>query len=225
MAKKLQRDRQIKEAEMKQHLIIIILLVLLTGNMFSYRNGFDSVGNMIDQYIGSFPYEEISDVEETSLLHMREEEKLARDVYDYLYERWGMRIFNNISSAEQSHMSSIATILQKYNIPDPVLNDDRGSFSDEGMKELYTKLTAMGSNSLADALLVGATIEDLDIFDLQNALLKTDNMDILFIFGNLKKGSENHIRAFTNQLKSFNITYEAQYISQEELENILNSGF
>ncbi|MCK5220404.1 MAG: DUF2202 domain-containing protein [Candidatus Aminicenantes bacterium] len=210
---------------MKQHLIIIILLVLLTGNIFSYRNGFDSDGNMIDQYIGSFPYEEISDVEETSLLHMREEEKLARDVYDYLYERWGMRIFNNISSAEQSHMSSIATILQKYNIPDPVLNDDRGSFSDEGMKELYTKLTAMGSNSLADALLVGATIEDLDIFDLQNALLKTDNMDILFIFGNLKKGSENHIRAFTNQLKSFNITYEAQYISQEELENILNSGF
>ena len=210
---------------MKQHLIIIILLVLLTGNIFSYRNGFDSDGNMIDQYIGSFPYEEISDVEETSLLHMREEEKLARDVYDYLYEIWGMRIFNNISSAEQSHMSSIATILQKYNIPDPVLNDDRGSFSDEGMKELYTKLTAMGSNSLADALLVGATIEDLDIFDLQNALLKTDNMDILFIFGNLKKGSENHIRAFTNQLKSFNITYEAQYISQEELENILNSGF
>ena len=210
---------------MKQHLIIIILLVLLTGNIFSYRNGFDSDGNMIDQYIGSFPYEEISDVEETSLLHMREEEKLARDVYDYLYEIWGMRIFNNISSAEQSHMSSLATILQKYNIPDPVLNDDRGSFSDEGMKELYTKLTAMGSNSLADALLVGATIEDLDIFDLQNALLKTDNMDILFIFGNLKKGSENHIRAFTNQLKSFNITYEAQYISQEELENILNSGF
>ena len=57
------------------------------------------------------------------------------------------------------------------------------------------------------------------------ALMKVDNMDILFAFGNLKKGSENHIRAFTNQLKSFNITYEAQYISQEELENILNSGF
>lgn len=210
---------------MKQHLIIFTLLVLLTGNIFSYRNGQDGNGTMIDQYIGSFPYEEISDDEKSSLLHMREEEKLARDVYNYLYERWGMRIFDNISAAEQMHMDTIATILQKYDIPDPVLSDERGSFSDEDLKELYTILITKGNNSLTDALLVGATIEDLDIFDLQNALLKVDNMDILFAFGNLKKGSENHIRAFTSLLNSFDIIYEAQYISQEELELILSSGF
>jgi len=209
---------------MKQHLIIFTLLVLLTGNIFSYRNGFDPDGSIIDQYVDTFPYEEISDFERTSLLHMREEEKLARDVYNYLYERWGLRIFNNISSAEQMHMDSVRTILQKYNIPDPVLSDDLGAFSDEGLRELYTTLINKGNNSLTDALLVGATIEDLDIFDLQDALLKSDNLDILFIFGNLKKGSENHIRAFTNQLNRFNITYEAQYITQDELEKILSSN-
>ncbi|MCK4890280.1 MAG: DUF2202 domain-containing protein [Candidatus Aminicenantes bacterium] len=179
----------------------------------------------MEQYIGSFPYEEISDDEKTSLLHMREEEKLARDVYNYLYERWGMRIFDNISLAEQMHMDAIATILQKYDIPDPVLSDDdRGTFSDEGLKELYTTLITKGNNSITDALLVGATIEDLDIFDLQNALLKVDNMDILFVFGNLKKGSENHIRAFSSQLMGFNIIYTAQYISQDELDIILSSS-
>ena len=108
---------------MKQHLIIFTLLVLLTGNIFSFRFGGGSSDNMMEQYIGSFPYEEISDDEKTSLLHMREEEKLARDVYNYLYERWGMRIFDNISLAEQMHMDAIATILQKYDIPDPVLSE------------------------------------------------------------------------------------------------------
>ena len=210
---------------MKQHLIIFTLLVLLTGNIFSFRFGGGSSDNMMEQYIGSFPYEEISDDEKTSLLHMREEEKLARDVYNYLYERWGMRIFDNISLAEQMHMDAIATILQKYDIPDPVLSDDdRGTFSDEGLKELYTTLITKGNNSITDALLVGATIEDLDIFDLQNALLKVDNMDILFVFGNLKKGSENHIRAFSSQLMGFNIIYTAQYISQDELDIILSSS-
>ncbi len=209
---------------MKQHLTIIFILVLLTGNIFSYRNGNSGLGNVMDPYIESFPYEEVSDAEKVSLLHMREEEKLARDVYNHLYERWGMRIFDNISLAEQMHMDTLGTILQKYDIPDPVLSDERGAFSDEGLKELYTTLITKGNISLSDALLVGATIEDLDIFDLQKALLETDNMDILFAYGNLKKGSENHIRAFTSQLNMFNITYEAQYISQEDLEEILSSG-
>ncbi|MEN8223255.1 MAG: DUF2202 domain-containing protein [Acidobacteriota bacterium] len=209
---------------MKQQLTIFFILIMVAGNIFPFGNGIDSSGKTIDQYIESFPYEEISDIERSSLLHLREEEKLARDVYSYLYDIWGMRIFNNISSSEQKHMDAIEAILHKYNIPDPVISNDRGVFADEGLKELYTKLITLGERSLSDALFVGATIEDLDIFDLQNALLKIDNIDIIFVFSNLKKGSENHIRAFTSQLKRFNITYQAQYISQEELDIILSSN-
>lgn len=37
------------------------------------------------------------------LLYMREEEKLARDVYITLYEKWGIPVFNNISNRESDH--------------------------------------------------------------------------------------------------------------------------
>jgi hypothetical protein len=178
----------------------------------------------MEEYIGSLPGEEISDMELSFLIQMREEEKLARDVYTYLFDRWGIRIFYNISSSEQTHMDAIGVILRKYNITDPVSDNTPGVFSDPGIRELYGKLTQQGNVSISEALMVGATIEDLDIFDLQNALLKSDNMDILFVFGNLKKGSENHIRAFSSQLARYNIIYKAQYITREELDNILSSG-
>ena len=40
---------------------------------------------------------------EDGLSYMREEEKLARDVYLALYEKWGIRTFLNIAKAEQQH--------------------------------------------------------------------------------------------------------------------------
>ncbi|MEN8116624.1 MAG: DUF2202 domain-containing protein, partial [Bacteroidota bacterium] len=41
------------------------------------------------------------------LLEMREEEKLARDVYKKLYEVHNMVIFNNISKSENAHTSAV----------------------------------------------------------------------------------------------------------------------
>jgi len=50
---------------------------------------------------------QLSDEETEALLYMREEEKLARDVYLNAYERWKQPIFYNISLAEQNHMDAI----------------------------------------------------------------------------------------------------------------------
>ncbi|MGI9258025.1 MAG: DUF2202 domain-containing protein, partial [Gammaproteobacteria bacterium] len=44
----------------------------------------------------------LSVAEEAGILFMREEEKLARDVYLALGEQWGMNVFDNISSSEQT---------------------------------------------------------------------------------------------------------------------------
>ena len=45
------------------------------------------------------------------LKHMREEEKLARDVYKHFYLKYELPIFDNISNAEQRHMDCILKIL------------------------------------------------------------------------------------------------------------------
>jgi len=49
-------------------------------------------------------------------------------------------------------------------------------------------------------LIVGITIEDLDIKDLQEKLKITDNNDVKMVFENLMKGSRNHMRSFYKQI-------------------------
>jgi hypothetical protein len=137
-------------------------------------------------------------VEETAnILRMREEEKLARDVYQVFAEMWKTPIFTNIAGAEQRHMDAVGLLIVKYGLKDPVTDDTLGVFSTPEFTAWYTTLTQSGATSLLDALNAGIQIEEKDIADLKLALSQTDKSDIQWVFGNLQRGSSNHLRAFT----------------------------
>ena len=168
------------------------------------------------------PSETVS-VEETELLkYMREEEKLARDVYIYFFNKYGATVFQNISKSEQRHMDRILCLLDYYEIEDPALAAE-GEFTNPHIQELYDALTTAGDVSLLEAYKVGATIEDVDIKDLEDYSLQTENPAILQIFENLTCGSRNHMRAFYPLVIAEGGEYTAQFITQEELEAIINS--
>ena len=173
--------------------------------------------------INAFPKQPISEEEKEGLIEMREEEKLARDVYLTLYNKWKLQIFKNIAESEQTHTDSVKYLLEKYEIEDPVKSDEIGKFSNPKFEQLYKNLVEKGSKSEVDALIVGATIEDLDIADLKYWINKTDNEDIKFVYENLMKGSRNHLRAFVRMLNNYGVNYSPQYISKEEYEQIINS--
>jgi len=158
--------------------------------------------------------------------HMREEEKLARDVYDYLYEKYSdsvaATVFDNISNSEQRHMDMVLALLIKYNIDDPA-SPEPGVFTIPELQELYNQLIALGEQSFLDALKVGATIEDVDIYDLANYMAQTDNDDIYETFSRLQCGSRNHMRAFYGEILNQGGDYTPQFISETEFENIINS--
>jgi len=166
------------------------------------------------------PAETISAEEEAMLKYMREEEKLARDVYLKLYEVYEMQVFNNISNSEQRHMDRVLCLLNHYNIEDPA-SDEAGVFSDNDLQELYTSLVELGTTSNVNALTVGATIEDVDIFDLEGSIGQTSNEAIINIFEHLKCGSENHMRAFSRLLNNYDVNYTPQYIAQAAYDEIL----
>ncbi|NPA38235.1 MAG: DUF2202 domain-containing protein [Candidatus Nanohaloarchaeota archaeon] len=180
-------------------------------------------GEVFREQILSAPAEELSEEEKESLIYMREEEKLARDVYLYLYEKWNLPIFNNIARSEQTHTDMIKMLLDKYGIEDPVVNDERGVFTNEHLQELYNQLIEQGSQSVIDALKVGATVEDVDIKDLEDALEYVDNEDIRQVYDNLMRGSRNHLRAFVGMLVAEGGEYEPQFISMEEYESIIST--
>ena len=173
----------------------------------------------------NYEKEDISSSEETALLFMIEEEKLARDVYDYLYELWDYKIFDNISNSEQRHMNAIACLIEKYELDNPIGDDVPGVFTNQQLADLYTTLTDKGKTSLEEAFIVGATIEDLDIADLIAHLANDviDNNDIKAVFGELTKGSRNHLRAFIKNLNKVEVSYEAVYITEELFQEIINS--
>lgn len=172
--------------------------------------------------ISTIKKSELSDKEIAGLILMREEEKLARDVYTTLGNIWGARVFSNISASEQTHTDAIKVLLTRYSIKDPVTADTVGVFTSKDMQELYNALTTKGKVSLADALVVGATIEDLDIRDLENLKKETSKEDILITYNNLQKGSRNHMRAFVKNIQANGGSYAPQYISTSEYNLIIN---
>ena len=159
------------------------------------------------------------------VLWVREEEKLARDVYLTLYEQWGLTTFRNIAESEQTHMDAVKEqLIIPYGLEDPVTTDTVGVFTDPELQAIYDQLIEKGSASIEDAVEIGMLIEDMDIFDLQEAMEKTDNADIIRVFTSLENGSENHMRAFYRQVEKYGIDYTPQYITEEEMNTILSGS-
>ena len=173
-------------------------------------------------YIENLPKQRLSENEKEELLYTREEEKLARDVYLTLYNKWKLPIFQNIARAEQHHMDMVGILIKKYGVKDPVINRI-GVFTNKHLQELYKKLVAEGEKSLINALKVGALIEELDIHDLKKAMENTDNEDIRIVYANLMKGSRNHLRAFVRLIRRFGSDYTPKYLSKEEFEKIVST--
>lgn len=166
---------------------------------------------------GDLTQKEVSD-----LLYMREEEKLARDVYAYLYSQWQLPVFDSIAQSEQNHMDSILELLTAYGIEDPAAQTAVGQFTNSTLQDLYDTLIVQGSTSLEEALRVGALIEEVDIQDLDETLTRTDKVDLERVYSNLMFGSENHLRSFTSQLsRQLGISYQPVQLDQDRYDQII----
>lgn len=178
-------------------------------------------GSALADQLNALPVAQLTDDERAGLIWMREEEKLARDVYQALGTTTSLPIFANIAAAEQTHLDAVGALLDRYGIDDPAAGKAAGEFTDPTFTKLYDDLVAQGRASLTDALTVGATIEELDISDLQARA--TDTPDIALVYANLEKGSRNHLRAFATQLERRGVTYTPIYLSQGAYDAIVST--
>jgi len=166
----------------------------------------------------------LNDTEAAGAVFMIEEEKLARDVYLTLSELWGLRIFANIASAEQSHMDAVLTLIDAYGLVDPVGDNAVGVFVNPELQSLYDDLIATGSTTPVAALEVGAVIEEVDIEDLQTYLSESTQSDVTMVYERLLSGSENHLRAFVSQLESNGVDRAPVVLDESTYDAILSSA-
>lgn len=178
----------------------------------------------LDDVLFTLPLDDISETELHGLLFMREEEKLAHDVYVYLFAEWGATVFDKISQSEQTHTDAILTLLERYGITDPVGDNPEGIFVNQLLQDLYDDLISIGSSSLESALYVGAEIEEIDILDIQKYVDEVEgNEDIVIVYENLLKGSRNHLRSFIKVIEEQGFDYAQSHLTPEEYYAIINS--
>ena len=214
----------------KRNLLTIILLTvsLILVNCTSPSESEPATAESLAKYgsgsVINMPLEDLSEAEVAGLLFMREEEKLARDVYQHFYEKYETVIFSNIAASEQRHADAIKLLLEKYALTDPVSEDVKGVFVNQELQGLYNTVIALGENSLIDALKAGALIEEIDILDLKNEIENVvDNQDILLVYNNLMFASYNHLKGFVRTLSANGVTYEPQELDSDLYNEILNS--
>lgn len=186
--------------------------------------------------------------EASHLTFMREEEKLARDVYLTLANLYpDQRVFSQIATrAEQTHTDTMRDRLDQFNLPDPNPNTNNlpsslGVFTGDEwgwyFMDKFALLTAKGEVSELDALYVGAFIEELDMHDIAVCpqvmidrgfsspcgLEYTDEGALQTAYSALISGSESHLRAYVGQIEAVIGVgnYEAQYLTQAEADAIL----
>ena len=167
---------------------------------------------------------QLSADEQADLLFMREEEKLARDTYLTLYEKWNYSVFTNIAESEQKHMDAMLKLLKKYKLPDPVGSNGIGVFSDQTLQSLYNTLIAKGQVSGLEALKVGGLIEEKDMIDIKAAIERSQQDAIDAVYESLICGSRNHLRSFATNIQALTSQpYVAQLLAPAEVSQILNS--
>jgi len=173
--------------------------------------------------LATYEVADLSAAEAAGLAFMREEEQLAHDVYAVSATLWRQAIFANITESEATHSAAIKTLLDRYQLPDPLAGLPNGVFLTPAFQALYDSLVATSRLSLIDALKVGVEIEELDMRDIAALMANVDNADILMVYDNLLRGSRNHLRAFMKVLTLQGGTYVPKYITQEEFDAIVNS--
>lgn len=155
---------------------------------------------------------------------MREEERVARDVYLHFDSLWNAPPFAGIAQSEQQHTDAIKVQMDRYNVvdlSDPTVN---GVFANAALQQLYDELSVKGEATLLAALNVGALIEEVDIADLEAAIAATENVDLQQVYGNLLRGSRNHLRAYVTEIeRQGGDAYVAQHLTQDAVDEIVTA--
>ena len=171
------------------------------------------------------PEDSLSLPELASLRNMREVEKLLRDANEAFRLIWMAEdIFLLMRDGEDNHMATIKLLLNRYQIIDPLEQNDYGSFQDTNLQRLYAILFQSGQNSSANALLAAIRLAELNVAELKEALERdVDNQDITWVYEYLRVCARNHLRVFARHLTNRGLEYTHRYLFEEDYQAIIST--
>jgi len=203
----IRKEKDMRTIKLLAAALVIASVALSPGAAFAGKKAQAGANRPATTTTATTTLTDLSKEEIGTLLWMREEEKVARDVYITMNEKWNQKIFARIAASEQKHFDAIGKKLALYGIPDPAL-PGIGDFSVPALQTMYDELVAQGGVSYVEALKVGVTIEEEDIKDLEAAIDETDAVPLEITYVHLLNGSENHLASFIKVLEREGFVYE-----------------
>ncbi len=156
-------------------------------------------------------------------LSMRCGEKLARDVHLRLAEEWGLAPHQSVAANKQRHTEQMANLLPGWGVTDPGAGLAAGTFRDRRRQRRYEDLVERGLRSEAEALRVGALLEESDILDLDARIAATEDPDLRAVYGSLRAESVGHLRTFVDALAQGGVRYAPERLSPRTFQAIVGS--
>ena len=169
-------------------------------------------------------YSQLTDAEVNGILSLREEEKVAYDVYTVMFEKYESKVFKNIAENEKEHMNKIKELIDQFNLTDPIAGtiDQKGVFSNKKMQTMYDEMILGGNYGLLDALRAAARFEETDIVDLRKYLSSASDQSVINVYLNLESGSQDHLRSLVKYIEDEGISYKPSYLSKEDFDKIMS---
>ncbi|MCB0645205.1 MAG: DUF2202 domain-containing protein [Saprospiraceae bacterium] len=161
--------------------------------------------------------------EQKTLVQIFEQEKMARDVYTQIGEKFGIKILKNAAIGKQKQMSQILDLLA-LNQANIAFDDAQGVFRNAELTEHYNAFLAEGLGSLNNAFRVGAKMEDYNIYQIDKVLSSTTNDKLVLLFSKLSCSSGNELKTQVNMLVGNGEMFMPDYISVKLYRSIMHDN-
>ena len=102
-----------------------------------------------------------------ALQYLLQEEKLMRDVFENLFERYDINAFKKAADTADDHFKKLMKLLADHGVHIDIL-DTPGIYTSAIFEKLYTDAVEAGSKSLNEVLRVGRELESINILDLKH---------------------------------------------------------
>jgi len=204
--------------------ILMVGVVLAHGMM---GQGADPM--MGSQALGAqiliMPKQTLDQDEEQVLMKIFEQEKLARDLYRELYDRWKIRVFLNLAISKQYHFDVVKAFLEKYDVEYPA-DDTPGTFIDQELQKLHSEWLEKGKESLESALEVCAEAEEMNMYRVKECLSQINNDDLRIMLVNLSYASARHLKILNGFMTHYyDHAYRFQYLAREDVKEFYGPNF
>lgn len=165
----------------------------------------------------------ISTDEQKALVQIFEQEKLARDVYSQIGEKFGIKILKNAAIGKQKQMSLILDFMTLNQVA-VAFDDAQGVFKSPELRENYSAFLTEGLGSLNNAFRVGAKMEDYNIYHIDKILATQTTGKLVLLLSKLSCSAGNELKTQVNMLVGNGEMFMPDYISVKLYRSIMHDN-